>query len=40
MKKRKIGAVFSTSVRLKLERMRNLILDCVKKLKFMKLEPE
>ncbi|CAD8142325.1 unnamed protein product [Paramecium pentaurelia] len=39
-KKRKVGAVFSTSVRMKLEKMRSLILDCVKKLRFMKLDPE
>ncbi|CAK73240.1 unnamed protein product (macronuclear) [Paramecium tetraurelia] len=39
-KKRKVGAVFSTSVRMKLEKMRALILDCVKKLRFMKLDPE
>ncbi|CAK65728.1 unnamed protein product (macronuclear) [Paramecium tetraurelia] len=40
LKKRKVGAVFSTSIRVKLEKMRALILDCVKKLRFMKLDPE
>lgn len=38
--KRKVGAVFSVSVRMMLEKMRMLILDCVKKLRYMKLEPE